>query len=93
MHVFCLFDVYNFDCIQWQIHIRNVCKYCSLFLTSTDNYPSIGYPCNPIALGQRWLAFSETKVSSSLTSTCNVIAFSSDKTVASFLGQNQCSVL
>ena len=28
----------------------------------TDNYPSIGYPCNPIALGQRWIAFSETKV-------------------------------
>ena len=29
---------------------------------SVDSYPSVGYPCNPVALGTRWLAFSETKV-------------------------------
>ena len=36
-------------------------------LIPIDNYPSVGYPCNPIALGTRWLAFSETKVSEELT--------------------------
>ncbi|XP_064392789.1 BCAS3 microtubule associated cell migration factor-like isoform X1 [Halichondria panicea] len=29
-----------------------------------NSYPSVGYPCNPVALGTRWLAFSETKLSS-----------------------------
>ena len=33
-----------------------------LSLCIVDSYPSVGYPCNPVALGTRWLAFSETKV-------------------------------
>ena len=32
------------------------------FNTITDDYPSSTFPCNPIALGTKWLAYSETKV-------------------------------
>lgn len=27
-----------------------------------NGYPSLGYPCNPVALATRWMAFSETKL-------------------------------
>ena len=38
-----------------------------LSLVITDGYPLLSHPCNPIALGTRWLAFAETKVPTHFT--------------------------